>query len=371
MTQAFNNGHVRLYKNHGPTVGYWEGSTDLDGLITMYHSKKLDGKPVPSIYQAKAKNVGRINETTPYQQALSELASRKKKKMDKGYVEKVEDASEGPTNALGLPIPMKATPIKDIKPSQIDWSAAWIQPKLDGHRAMWVDGQLYSYSGQLINLPHIIKDIGVMGLQDVPLDGEIYIHGESLQDIGRLIKKHRPESLNLKFHVYDSPVDSPFIQRARAIRTAITNWDVASIEMVGTFPVLDMAAAEAKHAQFRSQGYEGSILRFGDSHYEFNKRSRKVAKFKDFCDAEFKIIDVREGKDTIRGRIGYKVPVWVMETSEGKTFTVLAQGNMTEKDLLWQNRANHVGKMLTVKYHYLSKEGIPQLPVALRFREDI
>ena len=35
------------------------------------------------------------------------------------------------------------------------------------------------------------------------LDGEIYIHGKSFQQIVRLVKKLRPESKTLQYHIYD------------------------------------------------------------------------------------------------------------------------------------------------------------------------
>ena len=65
------------------------------------------------------------------------------------------------------------------------------------------------------------------------------------------------------------------------------------------------------------------------------------------------------------------MPVWVCDAGNGETFNVTAQGNMYEKNQQWIDRDSHLLRDLTVKYHYLSKEGIPQIPIALRFREDI
>jgi len=94
--------HPNLYQNHGSAIGYWKGSVDLNGYVTIEYAKKLDGKPVQKHYQAFAKNVGRANATTPYEQGASEVASKARLKMDKGYVETVEEATEPSTNSLGL-----------------------------------------------------------------------------------------------------------------------------------------------------------------------------------------------------------------------------------------------------------------------------
>lgn len=63
--------------------------------------------------------------------------------------------------------------------------------------------------------------------------------------------------------------------------------------------------------------------------------------------------------------------IWQLETRDGMSFTATMQGDMWEKNRLLNEAKEHLGKMLTVKYHYYSKDGVPQLPVALRFREDV
>ena len=76
----------RLYKNQGDKISYLEGWAEKDGLVVMQHAKSLDGKATKRSYLAQPKNVGKSNETTPVEQALYELDSRSKKKIDKGYV---------------------------------------------------------------------------------------------------------------------------------------------------------------------------------------------------------------------------------------------------------------------------------------------
>ena len=132
-----------------------------------------------------------------------------------------------------------------------------------------------------------------------------------------------------------------------------------------------MDALMAHHNRFRGACYEGTMLRFGNDPYLIGKRARTLIKVKEFQDAEFAIVGYEEGKPYITEHGTFRVPVWVCLADNGKLFNVTAQGNMQEKHELWQTRNSHINKFLTVKYHYLSKDGIPQLPVALRFYETV
>ena len=113
---------------------------------------------------------------------------------------------------------------------------------------------------------------------------------------------------------------------------------------------------------------EGTMIRFGTDGYQVDKRSKKLLKIKEFHDAEFKVIGYEEGTPRIRGDKTYRVPVWICEIESGATFNVRAAGNMHEIDLEWKHRDECVGNILTVKYHNYSKDGIPQLPIALQWK---
>ena len=369
MTQL---NHIRLFKNHGNSVGFWECWTTQDGVVHMQHAKTLDGKIVPRQYQAEGKNIGRSNETTPAMQARMELTSRVKKQVDKGYVLSMDAANEPCTNNLGLLKPMLATPFDKIKPEKIQWAGALIQPKLDGHRALFKDGVLYSRQGIELDMPHITAGINASGLDHLHLDGELYIHGYSLQELSGLIKKDQPGTEHVEYHVYDIIKDEPFSQRfATLVQAVIKGNQHSRVRLVDTFAIDDLEDLTQRHEEFRKANYEGTMLRFGDEPYRDGKRSRSLLKLKEFHDAEFTIIGVNEGIPYVTGGGTYRVPVWVLDAGNGETFTATAQGNMKEKDQQWTDREDHIGKKLTVKYHYLSKLGVPQLPIALRFYETV
>lgn len=366
----------RIYKNHGNSIGYWEGRVE-GAVVTMTHAKSIDGSPVDTVYLAKGKNMGRANATTPAQQAVLELESRTKKKLDKGYVLSVEAAKKPVSNALGLPQPMLATPIDKVNPESIDWSSAYVQPKLDGHRCLYKDGMLYSRGGKEIDMPHILKAIKDSPLSHLHLDGELYIHGVPLQHLSSLIKKKRLETAQIEYHIYDIVNNEPFVWRSITLVNLMSLMCAASdaklipefpLKLVETLRVTTMGEVLARHAHYRDEWYEGTMLRFGDESYMEGKRSRKLLKIKEFQDDEFRIIGYKQGKPRMRGSRCLRVPVWECAVGD-LSFDVTAPGTMHDKEEAWLARDTYIGRLLTVKYHYLSEKGIPQLPVALQYKE--
>lgn len=369
--------YFRLYKNHNNTIGYWEIWTEANGIYVAQYSKSMTGAVVRRSFKAMPKNVGRVNETSPSDQALLEIKSKIKIKLDKGYVRSFKEAHAPATNALGMTQPMLATSLAKIKTDSIDWNTTFVQPKLDGHRAMYENGKFYSRTGQEYTLPRITEWLEASQLSNLKLDGELYIHGMSLQDISKIIKRpnHPDAAAKLQYHIYDSPSKQPFYLRIQNVTNAFYD-DLTTvlsennpISLVETVAVDSLESLMDMHKSYRSLGYEGTMLRSSNQSYEDGKRSKNLIKVKEFHDAEFKIIGVKKGTPYITPRGTFYAAVWLCETPEGQTFSVLSQGDMLQKKYFWDNQEQYIGALLTVKYHYLSKLGIPQLPIALRFHE--
>lgn len=372
---------VTLFKNHGKTVGDWTISAVVASTrelnppakLVISHTKVVGGKAVTSEVPVSGKNIGRANETSPAQQAVLELDSRVNKQLDKGYVRTLAEAAAPATNSLGLKKPMRAQPIDKVKPDSIDWDNAYAQPKLDGHRCL-VNGIMYSRQGKEILLPHIRETLGDYGLLDKGLDGELYIHGMMLQDIGSLVKKPREESKQVQYHIYDLMRDAPYSERRAELFDLLDGacQGDSPLDFVVGHRIKNRDELDTLHRQFLSQGYEGSILRHGMAPYEDDKRSNSLLKVKDFSDGEFKVLGVERG--TPNG--SYEVPVWICSNPDGvdedsKQFKVTAQGSMQEKHSQWLMKHTFVGRQLTVQHFGRSKNNVPLLPVALRWREDV
>ncbi len=384
MTTPVNaSEQTTLYKAHANSVGYWiihaewpEGGDEA--YLVISHAKTLDGKATGSRVPVKGKNIGRANETTPYEQAELEMASRIRKQIDKGYTAEMPEAGAKATNSLGLAKPMLATVWSKVKPESIDWANCFGQYKLDGHRAMYKDGVLYSRQGKEINLPHIKDQLEALENKlgySLHLDGELYCHGVPLQQIGSLVKRPREESTQLVYHVYDCVKDMAYEHRLEMLKDYLSSEDIdgSFIRLLNTVKITSVAEAQQLQAQAIEAGYEGAILRHGTAGYEDDKRSRNLLKLKDYQDAEFTIVGVTKGSPRYLAAEDrwLEVAIWQMVTQDGKPFEATAPGDMYEKDRWWREGPNVVGKNATVKFFTLSDDGIPLQPVALRLREDI
>lgn len=370
----------KLYKNHGKNVGWWsigikvEDGTGKTNLCIRF-AKTLDGMVVEKLSAVKGKNIGKANETSALDQARSELQSRIDKQLRLGYVRTIEEAAAPKTNGLGKKLPMLAEPLKKVDMDEVDWDTAFVQRKFDGHRSLHEEF-IYSRGGVPHNVQHIQDAISAAPRLDaLHLDGELYIHGMSLQAIGSLITKPRPESLDLEYHIYDTVSDAPFQERFQAAASAFYDTFGAEpdptgrLNLVETIKVSSLAEAMVWHRKWVAEGYEGSILRWGNEGYEDGKRTKKLIKLKDFSDFEVKVTGWELAKQAVVKGVTYQIPKFIYEvnTPSGIQYAkVLAHGSVPEKHAEWEAlmRGENMGRMLTIAHFGFTPAGIPNIATA-------
>jgi DNA ligase-1 len=358
------------------------------GVITITTKAGEDYKPIVREEIIKAgKNIGRANETTAYEQALSEAASRYEEKLKQGYTTSKPGKSKvSNTNALGFIQPMLAK-VFDFKGNYE--FPVYMQPKLNGHRALvTVDKNgkyvMYSRRGTLITtMDHILKEISdnMVLIPGQYLDGELYVHGVELQDIASAVKKFDSiTSLKVQYHVYDCYAsvtatpgvdysDYTFSNRWNLLVNMMPE-DSDIITLVPTYTIKSMDQAIVTLDKFISKGYEGAMVRLDDLPYQHGFRSNSLLKLKKFDDHEYKVIDVIPGKEVTLNGDTVKPGILVCKCPTG-LFEVYAPGTMEEKAKILKNKKQYIGKKITVKHFGFTKDKKPWHPVALCFREDI
>ena len=113
-----------------------------------------------------------------------------------------------PMNRLGFSKPMLAKKSEDVDMVKMMTKPFYLQHKLDGNRCLiHNDGTglvAYTRNGKefktLKHILELLKDVVPSGWT---LDGELYVHGQSLQTIVRWGKCLQPNTLKLEFHCYD------------------------------------------------------------------------------------------------------------------------------------------------------------------------
>lgn len=184
---------------------------------------KVGGKKQQKVTTCEPKNVGRSNETTAEQQALAEAVSKWEKQVRLGYRDDTSKLEQEENFS-----PMLAHDA--IKRSKAIVYPAYVQPKLDGVRALVTldkDGipvfnsrgnKTYPVQGALLQQ---VKELAEHSGFD-KFDGELYIHGLSLQKIVALAKKWRtPEQIKDEI---EKDYQSDLKRYQKAIDDGEENW---------------------------------------------------------------------------------------------------------------------------------------------------
>ena len=144
--------------------------------------------PIIHTKECKPKNVGRANETTATEQAISEGMSKVTEKLRKGYFETIEQAkAEGGSDFMA---PMLAHKYEDYADA-IEWPC-YVQPKLDGIRCFDTpDGKVSRTNKPILTMGHIDVKATLVSFvagspfgvrkEDPIVDGELYAHGLNFQ----------------------------------------------------------------------------------------------------------------------------------------------------------------------------------------------
>lgn len=269
-----------------------------------------------------------------------------------------------------------------------------VQPKLDGGRLLCKLGTTgVECRTRLNNAGPPIPEIRNEVLQFLPylplgshVDGEIYSPDLNFQDMMRVFKTAKtrhPLTDRVKYYIFDVvlPTNVPFEERFSVLLNAYmryledgntNDW----FRIVGfTLAYSDQDVMDI-HEQFKTRGYEGSIIRklsrpnqtptsIKESLYKGGGHSSNILKYKDFVDEEGTIVGVQEAKGTEEG-----AAMFVIEDERGNRFPVRLEGPIEERRYWFQNPQAVIGKKLTYKYQPpLSTYGVPRFPIGVAIRD--
>ena len=352
----------------------------------------------PNIYI----KVGKASRTLKEQVEL-EYKSNIKKYLDKGYKlleEELESYTEDQLNEIigdvvtdssGFAKHMLAKQADKVKDSSIEKVKVWaVSRKIDGVRCSfyWKDGEIKSASRgggdydpstyQLREHPILIKF-----LQEHPdwiLDGELYKHGKSLQQISGAARMEKVATGCdwLEYYIYDIMVpEVPFSERLKMLETLAfelnlgfnpeREWekDELRIQIIPQEIVCEDNKKDQimeLHNQYVSEGWEGCVARDVSKCYKFGGRGNEMVKFKMYQDSEFKITGISEG-------LREEDMCFTLVTEDNIEFKAKPMGSRELKQQYRENLNTLIGKMATVKYFYLSDEGTPLQPVLKSIRD--
>lgn len=341
-------------KTASGSINFWQIWTDGSLVCTMWGQVGTEN-PLEDQYRATGKNVGRKNETTPEEQAEKEAQAKFDKQLRLKYVHSIEEAESN----LNIK-PMRAYSLDAKRQKKLTWPVT-VQPKFNGVRCMAYprpDGtiRLMSRGGKDYTLPHVQEELRGRITEGWCLDGELYAHGVSLQNIRSYIETPQPKTLMVMFYCYDITTlpagKLPWQQRDIVLQ----NWfhqhhDLQYVELSPSNEAHTMRDVRTLHDMWVAKGFEGAIIRLQHGVYKLGSKSVHLLKLKDHEDAEFEVVGWNTGKD---GVIQY-----VCKQEEGKLFEVRPMGNEKERAELLATADQDVGKLLTVRFQERSDDNIP------------
>jgi DNA ligase-1 len=340
---------------------------------------------------SQGKNIGKKNETSALEQAVSEARATWVKKIESGYAESilatmsvdveesevqsaVQSKAESATQSKGkgihaeVPLPMLAHDYHKRGKSAL--FPCFVQPKLDGTRCVGMPGNgLFSRLRKSFpHMEHILSELHQLP-PEIILDGELYSSTLTFQEIVGLVKKETlrdgdaEKQRQIQFHVYDIIVDMPFHNRLANLKHLFQRHKFQHLVLVPTEMCESEEKMKEKHAAYVLSGYEGIMLRTKLGVYK-HSRSVDLLKYKEFLDDEYEVVGFEQGQGLEEGCV-----IWVCRTAEQKTFHCRPRGSRESRSELFQNGADYIGKKLTVRFQELTDERIPRFPVGIAFRD--
>lgn len=250
------------------------------------------------------------------------------------------------------------------------------QPKLDGYRALGMNGNLVTRTNSpLPAFTHIRHTLSMLP-DDIVLDGELYCHTSRFQQImkSRSILP-TADSYMIEYHTFDIVDENvTFNNRRMLLAEIIINlMDEYSKNPFVLhnkplpFPIIPVKTTAGKshelanyQAKFKAEGYEGTIVRLPEAKYEIDVRSYGLYKYKEVDSDMYVIKGVEPGpKDKRMG-------VLVCENKKGVLFRVNLKGSDTEKINMLKFPHVFINKIAIVEYFGLTDNGLPRNAVAVR-----
>lgn len=342
-------------------------SMEIDGSRYRAFSGKLNGVITGTRWtQCKGKNLGRSNETSPEEQALSEVESKYRKRRKSGYTDTPEEAE-----ASELFYAMAAHNYEDYRKKAFVDGPVWSQPKLDGIRCIASARNLHSREHEpIVSVPHIQRALEPVfeKFPEMIIDGELYNHElrDAMPMIQGLVSKTRltPEILadteeNIEFHVFDV-VDPGLEGEYYDVRLEIVEMICANdpaLIAVETEQVSNEEELDACYEHYLDNGYEGQMVRLPGTYQ--NKRTSLLLKRKTFVDSEFEVVGIEEGKGNSSGQ-ARKVYLR-LDTDPDVVFKADIMGNESTRAKYLKDKDRLIGGLATVKYFSKrTPDGIPR-----------
>ncbi len=249
------------------------------------------------------------------------------------------------------------------------WDPPYIvQPKFDGVRCRAVKVNLNNYlllsseENIYFSIPHINEALKSLNLNIDELDGELYCHGMSFEEIVSITSRTRnlhSDHKLIQLHLFDLINNDTQIERILALeelKFLSPFIKVSPFWVCHTFDEVMKA-----YDKILKLNYEGIIVRHLTAPY-IRRRSTYVMKFKPKKSDEYEIVGFNEevSKDGVsKGALGSLVCTGINNCM----FKVGSGFTAEDRKRYWDKRQGLIGKICKISYQHLTDKKIPRFPV--------
>jgi len=265
-------------------------------------------------------------------------------------------------------------------------------PKLDGVRALVIDGELKSRSLKDVPNKHVNKRFAKAVLDG--MDGELIYGPPAAPDVYRVTNSivgsdDKEEGRDVQFYVFDNFFDPaiPYRDRHRNAKFEFEGMD--GVVLVEHTLVRDEAHLLRLESSYLDRGYEGLILRAPDGPYKFGRSSTTegwMLKLKRFTDSEAVVMsfyeEMHNGNEAKKNELGRTARSSAKAGKTGKdrlgglvvkddklfpgvTFEVGTGFDAKTREELWAAREKLVGQVIKYKFFAVGVKDKPRHPVYL------
>jgi DNA ligase-1 len=286
--------------------------------------------------------------------------------------------------------PMLAATVENIKFLNYPLIAS---PKLDGIRALNVDGSLVSRS--LKPISNIATRMRFSRPEFEGYDGELIL-GEHDSTVFRRTTSavaRRDGDAGVSYWVFDlHGLSAPFTERYERLEYESRKWG-AHMKLVPVRHIKDTTQLEHYEQECLDAGYEGVMLRTPQGGYKYGRSTLRegwLMKLKQFADDEAEIIGFEERMHNAntattnalghtersshaenmvgRGDLGALVVRGLSGPYAGVRFNIGTGFDDTDRDTFWRGREHLLGQAVKYKYFPQGSKDAPRFPVFLGMR---
>lgn len=243
-----------------------------------------------------------------------------------------------------------------------------IQPKFDGIRCRAVPTEsgyilLSSEENIIFSVPHINEAVNRLRI-NLELDGELYIHNASFEEITSITQRTvniHPDYKRMQFHIFDIVNEKSQMERTIQLENLSQRFESPLVK-TPYWLANNLQEVMEVFKELISYNYEGIIVRNVLGPYE-RKRSTNVMKFKPKQSDEYEIIGTQE-EISINGTAKGTLGALVCKSGDGNIFNVGTGFNNMQRETYWINKDKLIGRKVKVQYqHITSGKQVPRFPV--------